>query len=239
MKNTNPILALAALLLLGSCLAAVRSDLPPGYPDRSPGLDVLPGFRNPPPGYGEVPFWWWTGDDLNAERLKEQIRELHKKGISGVQVNYSHLDTPGWPTDHKNPPIFTDEWWKIYSDIAAECKKLGMGIGLSTYTLDWPEGADNLFHRLIYSKEELNALELRQGVSRRVKEREKVVIPLTRETEGFHGYSWSETEAIGQSAPGRVGVWAYPVKEGKLQREVKDITAYVTGEVLKWTAPEG
>lgn len=32
-----------------------------GYPDRSAEFDALPGFRNPPPGYGEVPFWWWTG----------------------------------------------------------------------------------------------------------------------------------------------------------------------------------
>ena len=28
----------------------------PGLPSRDPNLDVLPGFKNPPPGYGEVPF---------------------------------------------------------------------------------------------------------------------------------------------------------------------------------------
>jgi len=65
-----------------------------GYPGRGADLDVLPGFNNPPPGYGEVPFWWWTGDDLNVERMIGQIKELHEKGISGVQVNYSHFDTP-------------------------------------------------------------------------------------------------------------------------------------------------
>ncbi len=41
-----------------------NAKLPPGFPDRSPDLDVLPGFKNPPPGYGEVTFWWWTGDTL-------------------------------------------------------------------------------------------------------------------------------------------------------------------------------
>ncbi len=34
-----------------------------------------------------------------------------------------------------------------------------MGIGLSTYTLDWPAG-DNLFRQLFYSNPELNALKL-------------------------------------------------------------------------------
>ncbi|MBT3290373.1 MAG: hypothetical protein HN380_23725, partial [Victivallales bacterium] len=62
----------------------------PGFPSRSPNLDVLPGFRNPPPGYGEVPFWWWTGDRLDKKRLLWQIEELHRKGVTGMQVNYAH-----------------------------------------------------------------------------------------------------------------------------------------------------
>ena len=40
-----------------------------GFPSRNPQLDALPGFQHPPPGYGEVPFWWWTGDPLDKERL--------------------------------------------------------------------------------------------------------------------------------------------------------------------------
>ena len=51
-----------------------------GIPSRAPDLDVLPGFRNPPPGYGQLPFWWWTGDKLDTDRMIGQLRELHKKG---------------------------------------------------------------------------------------------------------------------------------------------------------------
>ena len=29
-----------------------------GYPSRAADLDALAGFRDPPPGYGQVPFWW-------------------------------------------------------------------------------------------------------------------------------------------------------------------------------------
>ena len=64
-----------------------------GIPSRDPQLDVLPGFKNPPPGYGEVPYWWWTGGNLDPDRMIGQLKELRKKGISGVQVNYSHYDT--------------------------------------------------------------------------------------------------------------------------------------------------
>ena len=132
----------------------------PGWPAHDSRLDVLPGFRNPPPGYGEVPFWWWSGDTLNAERLTEQLRQLHNKGISGVQVNYSHLDTPGWMTDQDEPGIFSDEWWKIWSRVAKESARLKMGIGMSTYTIDWQRGAPNLFHKLFYRKDHINEFEI-------------------------------------------------------------------------------
>jgi hypothetical protein len=55
-----------------------------GYPSRAQDLDVLPGFQDPPAGYGEVPFWWWTGDPLDKDRLLWQIEQLHEKGIPGM-----------------------------------------------------------------------------------------------------------------------------------------------------------
>ena len=88
-----------------------------GFPSRATDLDVLPGFINPPKGYGQVPFWWWSGDPLDKERLLWQIEELHKKGIPGMQVNYMHKgERTGmrWPTAPMEPEIFSDEWWEIW-----------------------------------------------------------------------------------------------------------------------------
>ncbi|MEN6574982.1 MAG: alpha-L-fucosidase [Phycisphaerales bacterium] len=130
-----------------------------GFPSRSADLDVLPGFIDPPPGYGEVPFWWWTGDPLDKDRLLWQIEELHRKGVTGMQINYAHEDSPGWPTYPVKPEIFSEGWWEIWNWIVGECRKRNMGIGLSGYTLDWP-GKDNLFCRLLYRDAELNGIEL-------------------------------------------------------------------------------
>ena len=44
-----------------------------GFPIRTPDFDALPGFQNPPPGYGEVAFYWWLGDPLTKERLGWQL----------------------------------------------------------------------------------------------------------------------------------------------------------------------
>jgi len=131
----------------------------PGFPSRDPDLDALPGFQNPPPGYGEVPFWWWTGDPLDQERLQWQIDQLHAKGISGMQVNYAHEDTEGWLTYPSQPEVFSDAWWEMWKFVAGQCSQRGMGIGLSGYTLDWPNGK-SLISRTIYSDPEIQGREL-------------------------------------------------------------------------------
>ena len=111
-------------------------------------LDSLEAeFYAPPPGYGEVPFWWWTGEKLDQERIAWQLEELHRLGVSGTQVNYSHLMSDGWTTAPVEPKIFSDDWWKMFNFAAEKSAALGMGIGLSCYTLDWP-GGKNLFTEL-------------------------------------------------------------------------------------------
>ncbi len=141
------------------------SKLPPApanaiaYPERSP-QNLRENFQNPPDGYGEVPFWWWTGDRLDKARLEWQIEELHKKGIPGVQVNYAHKDTPGWGAYNNDPPIFSDEWWDFYSHASKVAAKYNMGIGLSTYTLDW-NNTKNLFNDIVYNEVEFNARALK------------------------------------------------------------------------------
>ena len=210
--------ALTFIIILVCSCSSGKKERAPGWPVHSSKLDVLPGFREPPPGYGEVPFWWWSGDTLNTERLTEQLRELHSKGISGVQVNYSHLDTQGWMTDQDKPEIFSDEWWDIYSKVSKECARLDMGIGLSTYTIDWPRGAPNLFYKLFYSKPHLNAIEIQAGekIMARTGEEVKIVIP----EDAFAARAYRSEEGT-------------PLKGGL------DLSEQIANGVLTWVAPEG
>ena len=219
--------------------ASTETALSPGYPERSHSLDVLPGFKNPPSGYGEVPFWWWSGDDLNVERMTDQIRKLHRKGVSGVQVNYSHLDTPGWLSDQDEPGMFTDKWWEVYAKISEECAKLNMGIGMSTYTIDWPQGAPNLFYRLFYHKPELNAHEIRQGIHQRVKGGQNVSLALTAEPVDITASAWANADDAAQVTPKLIAVWAYPVQNGHIKCGGMDVTPSIQSGRLNWTVPNG
>ena len=138
-------------------------------------VDWKTGFATPPAGYGEVPFWWWTGEKLDAERLLWQIDELAKKGgISGVQINYAHQDVrdekqPNWLTYPNDPEPLTAEWFDAFDAVAARCREYGMGVGLSGYTLDWQNSPTNLFDRLIYRDAELQSRTLYVAAKERVK----------------------------------------------------------------------
>lgn len=100
--------------------------------------NLLSNFTNPPKGYGEVSFYWWLGDKLTKERILWQLDKLSNKHIEALQVNYAHSDEGGnaWGLTYKSdPPLFTEEWWELYKWFIEECKKRGMSVSLSDYTL--------------------------------------------------------------------------------------------------------
>ena len=139
----NLLLLLFFLMVSFSASTQQTPKLPLGYSDRSPGLDVLPGFIHPPKGYGDVPFYWWQGDTITRERLTWQLDQLSNKGISSLQINYSHKDSGGisygW-SNPSQPALFTPEWWKLFKWFATEAQKRGMSVSLSDYTIGIGQG---------------------------------------------------------------------------------------------------
>ena len=126
------------LLYFTGCTGETSDKFPSGYPDRSLLVDVLPGFKNPPEGYGEVSFYWWLGDTLTKDRILWELDQLENKNITGLQINYCHTDTGGatyGKTYPSQPALFNDEWWKLFQWFLKEAKKRNMSVSLSDYTL--------------------------------------------------------------------------------------------------------
>ncbi len=179
---------------------------PPGYPFENGKTLDFSDFQTPPAGFGEVPFWWWTGDKLDRERLAWQIRELHEKGVAGMQINYAHKDTEGWPTFPNSPEIFSPEWWDFWTFAAAECGKYNMGIGLSTYTLDWTK-SKNLFNEIIYNDPDFHA----QTLCAR-----EISSPNGNLNNNQSGNSSNNSNNHLSPSENSLGFWAYPFQNGKI-----------------------
>jgi hypothetical protein len=164
---------LATCLCVCASLHAADSDpskTPPpppgsiGFADRSPSLDVLPGFKNPPPGFGTVPFFWWLGDPLTKERLSWQLEQMEGMGVSGYQINYAHSERGGRSygfTYPSEPEIFSEDWWELVGWFMREARKQGAAVSLSDYTLGFGQGY--MVDELLRDHPEVRGMVLRMG----------------------------------------------------------------------------
>jgi hypothetical protein len=114
-----------------------------GQADRKPDLDALPGFTNPPKGFGNVAFYWWLGDKLTKEKLTWQMDQLKDHSTSSLQINYAHDDRGGksWGFSlPSEPALFSEAWWDLTGWFMKEAQKRGMSVSLSDYTLGFGQG---------------------------------------------------------------------------------------------------
>lgn len=119
-----------------------------GFPDKESSANLKTNFRNPPKGYGNVPFYWWTGDSLVKERLADQLEILSGAPIDGFAVSYMHtnpradkVNAEGYggygKADEGRPGVFTDDWWDVWNWFAGQCADKGIGLGLDDYVVGW------------------------------------------------------------------------------------------------------
>jgi hypothetical protein len=186
-----------------------------GYPSRDPNLDALPGFANPPPGYGVVPFYWWVGDTLTKQRISWELEQLRGVPIMGFQINYAHdARRDPYPSD---PPLFSKAWWELFRWFQGEAKRQGAAVSLSDYILARP-GAGYWLDEIIKEDPTLRGRVLRH---------------VTRNVSGPSDVSWNLPDGL-------LSVVAYRLGNGVVQSGgAVDLRGHVGSGVLRWKAPAG
>lgn len=152
--RVRAIIAAAAMLMAANLSVTAQSQAFVGYPSREGKIDIRAGFAEPPRGYGNVPFFWWSGDSLRTDRLAEELDILAGSATEGFAVSYNHthakVDTAvnaaghgfcGVP-DYGSPRAFSDGWWKIWNEFSGLCADKGMGVGMDDYVFAWPKNHD-------------------------------------------------------------------------------------------------
>lgn len=137
------------LVLLPFVLNGQQTQYKKGWPRDPGGIDIRKEFRNPPKGYGNVPFFWWNGDSLRMDRLREELEILSSSATDGFAVSYIHTAPAVDSLENKDghglfgrtepgrPEVFSDKWWEIWNAFSTECAGRGMGAGLDDYTVGW------------------------------------------------------------------------------------------------------
>jgi hypothetical protein len=218
MQTKFLLILISSILFLSS--TGQNAKLPPGFPDRSANLDVLPGFKTPPKGYGEVSFYWWLGDTLTKERIISQLDQLKDRSITGLQINYCHTDKGGASyglTYPSQPALFSEKWWELFQWFLKEAKKRDMSVSLSDYTLG-AAGQGWFVDEMLNENPQLHGSKL-----------EAKQFDVT----GNQEFKTKLPNEIFNAA-------AYPVIAGKLQTAGKvDLVQSIRNSELNWKVPSG
>jgi hypothetical protein len=121
-----------------------------GWPNKDGNINIREGFVNPPKGYGNVPFYWWSGDNLDTERLTWQLKLLADSATDGLCVSYNHthprvdtlMNANGYGgygrVSSGDPYVFSPEWMKMWAEYSQKCAEYGIGLGLDDYVMASP-----------------------------------------------------------------------------------------------------
>ena len=151
-------MTVTALAIVAAAYSLVAQNIAPqaykGWPSRSGEIDIREGFANPPAGYGNVPFYWWTGDPLDMKRLEEQLEILSDASTDGLCISYNHthakVDTVLNAQGHGfcgrvsggEPRVLSEEWYRIWNEFSAKCAGKGIGLGMDDYVVAWPKNGE-------------------------------------------------------------------------------------------------
>lgn len=202
-----------------------------GFPDAIES-ELFNNFKNPPEGYGEVPFFWWTGGDtLTKERLLWQLDKLSETAVQGLNVSYNHTHREADPELNKGndkisfgvpepsfPNFMSEEWWELWSWFSEECGKRNMGLGLDDYVLGFPGGG--------FWTDKVENLLMEKNYQGKLKLHERISV--------------SKNTSIELRVPeSLISIVAYPKNDGIYNyKEGLDISKDLQESVLKWKAPD-
>jgi hypothetical protein len=137
-----------ALLWLSPVLAQAQNSLPPEFQWPTPTRENRPWTR-----------WWWLGSAVDKTNLTRLLTQYRDAGIGGVEICpiYGAKGYEDHFIDFLSP-----KWMEMFAHTAAECKRLGLGLDLTTGT-GWPFGGPNVTPEIASAKVVLKRYDVTGG----------------------------------------------------------------------------
>src|SRR5215467_5596560 len=118
-------------------------------------------FQWPIPTHENRPWtrWWWLGSAVDKTNLTRLLTEYRDAGIGGVEICpiYGAKGYEDQFIDFLSP-----KWMEMFAHTAAECKRLGLGLDLTTGT-GWPFGGPNVSPEIASGKAVLKRYDVAGG----------------------------------------------------------------------------
>ncbi|MBT2757797.1 hypothetical protein J7E71_18080 [Mesobacillus foraminis] len=80
------------------------------------------------PRFGPVPFWWWSAEEVTAERVRWQLQKFRGGGLRNIGIINIAPTGPQYGSVSDNPAYFSEQWWNMFEVAVREAERLGMHI---------------------------------------------------------------------------------------------------------------
>ncbi|MBN1490056.1 MAG: endo-1,4-beta-xylanase [Phycisphaerae bacterium] len=83
-------------------------------------------FAEPRPEFSPVPIWWWSGDAIERDRLREQLEHIAAGGIHNAIILNLAPSGPLYGSAADEPPFLTEAWWDLFGYALDVAKRVGV-----------------------------------------------------------------------------------------------------------------
>lgn len=88
--------------------------------------DIRQRFIQADPDFGPVPFWWWSAEEVTAERVRWQLQKFRSGGLRNIGIINIAPTGPQYGSVSDNPAYFSERWWTMFEVALREAGRLGM-----------------------------------------------------------------------------------------------------------------
>lgn len=78
------------------------------------------------PNFGPLPFWWWSAEEVTAERVRWQLQKFRAGGLRNIGIINIAPTGPQYGSVPDNPAYFSERWWEMFEVALREAERLGM-----------------------------------------------------------------------------------------------------------------
>ncbi|WP_229263563.1 hypothetical protein [Cohnella cholangitidis] len=89
-------------------------------------MELRKRFSNADPDFGPLPFWWWSAEEITAERVRWQLQKFRSGGLRNIGIINIAPTGPQYGSVSDNPVHYSERWWTMFEIALREAERLGM-----------------------------------------------------------------------------------------------------------------
>lgn len=91
---------------------------------------LLERFEDPDRSFFPTPIWWWSGDRLDAARMRWQMERLVAGGAMNLVIMNLLPTVPEMGMTRDDPLLFSERWWELFEGVCRDAEELGVSLWL-------------------------------------------------------------------------------------------------------------